>query len=87
MLYFLLHLINHNNVGIFQDLYSFLTQFFKLYPMYQPNDFYVFGESYAGMVTVWTNWQHVLNPNVFCQANGYPQLLAKLMLKIPMPRW
>jgi len=31
-----------------EDLYSFLTQFFTLYPQYQPNDFYVFGESYAG---------------------------------------
>ena len=35
---------------LFQDLYSFLTQFFTLYPQYQPNDFYVFGESYAGKI-------------------------------------
>lgn len=31
-----------------RDLYSLLEQFFQIYPEYQPNDFYVTGESYAG---------------------------------------
>lgn len=28
--------------------YDFLQQFFKAHPQYQKNDFYTFGESYAG---------------------------------------
>jgi len=31
-----------------QNLYNMLQQWFKLFPMYQGNDFYPFGESYAG---------------------------------------
>jgi hypothetical protein len=30
------------------DLYEFMIQFFTLFPEYQANEFYVFGESYAG---------------------------------------
>ena len=44
-----------DNAGLLTDidqcglaLYEFLTQWFTLFPMYQPNDFYIFGESYAG---------------------------------------
>lgn len=29
-------------------MYVFLQEFFQLYPKYQPLDFYLFGESYAG---------------------------------------
>ena len=30
------------------NLYEFLQQWYTLFPSYQPNPFYAFGESYAG---------------------------------------
>jgi len=35
-------------VDVADNLYEFLQQWFTLYPQYQPNPFYPFGESYAG---------------------------------------
>ncbi|KAL8558529.1 hypothetical protein ACOMHN_038853 [Nucella lapillus] len=37
-----------NEVDVARDLYSFLEQFFQIYKEFQPNAFYVTGESYAG---------------------------------------
>ncbi|XP_021047095.1 probable serine carboxypeptidase CPVL isoform X2 [Mus pahari] len=46
-----------------QDLYSALIQFFKLFPEYAKNDFYVTGESYAGKyVPALAYYIHSLNP-------------------------
>ncbi|KAL1768238.1 putative serine carboxypeptidase CPVL isoform X1, partial [Sigmodon hispidus] len=48
---------------IAQDLYSALIQFFKLFPQYAKNDFYVTGESYAGKyVPAIAHYIHSINP-------------------------
>jgi carboxypeptidase C (cathepsin A) len=39
---------NEKTIG--EELYTALSTFlFKLYPQYAKNDFYIFGESYAGL--------------------------------------
>jgi len=37
-----------NETEVAMDLYNALVGFFELHPQYQQNDFYIFGESYAG---------------------------------------
>ena len=37
-----------NQDDVARDLYECLIQFYKLFPQYQPNEFYAFGESYGG---------------------------------------
>jgi vitellogenic carboxypeptidase-like protein len=39
---------NTNEDEVADNLYSFLTQFFAIYPDYAQNEFFVTGESYAG---------------------------------------
>ena len=38
-----------NEEDVARDLYSAITQFFTLFPEYVTRDFYITGESYAGM--------------------------------------
>eukprot|EP00405_Crypthecodinium_cohnii_P016139 CAMPEP_0206448680 /NCGR_PEP_ID=MMETSP0324_2-20121206/17620_1 /ASSEMBLY_ACC=CAM_ASM_000836 /TAXON_ID=2866 /ORGANISM="Crypthecodinium cohnii, Strain Seligo" /LENGTH=634 /DNA_ID=CAMNT_0053917877 /DNA_START=96 /DNA_END=2001 /DNA_ORIENTATION=- len=38
----------HNEAGVAENMFTFLQNFFKTFPQYQSNDFYIFGESYAG---------------------------------------
>ena len=38
-----------NEDDIARDVYSFLVNFYKVFPEYLPYNFFVFGESYAGM--------------------------------------
>ncbi|XP_038711825.1 serine carboxypeptidase-like [Tripterygium wilfordii] len=40
--------IRHNQTSISNDLYDFLQEFFKLYPNFINNDFFITGQSYAG---------------------------------------
>ncbi|CAN1837215.1 Serine carboxypeptidase-like 48 [Linum perenne] len=40
--------IRHNEVGVSNDMYNFLQEFFKGHPKYAANDFFITGESYAG---------------------------------------
>ncbi|XP_061359434.1 serine carboxypeptidase-like [Gastrolobium bilobum] len=40
--------IPHDEVGVSNDLFDFLQAFFKQYPKFAKNDFYITGESYAG---------------------------------------
>ena len=41
-----------------RDLFECLDQWFQLFPEYLENDFYVFGESYAGMEKVKVSCVH-----------------------------
>lgn len=38
----------HNEDGVAANMYRFLQSFYKALPQYQSNDFFIFGESYAG---------------------------------------
>ena len=40
--------LDHDEAQVSADMYDFLQQFFKAHPSYRKNDFYTFGESYAG---------------------------------------
>ncbi|XP_038707189.1 serine carboxypeptidase-like [Tripterygium wilfordii] len=40
--------IRHNQIDISNDLYHFLQEFFKKYPDFINNDFFITGQSYAG---------------------------------------
>ena len=59
-------------VGV--DLYEFLTQFFTLFPEYADNDFYAFGESYAGkyipVISKKIHDENQNNPDVRIQLKG-----------------
>lgn len=39
---------DHDEAGVSNDMYMFLSEFFNKYPQYQSNKFFVFGESYGG---------------------------------------
>jgi len=39
---------DHDEVGVSNDMYDFLQQFFEKHSQFQGNPFYIFGESYAG---------------------------------------
>lgn len=39
---------DHDEAGVSQDMYEFLTEFFGKFDKFQKNKFFIFGESYAG---------------------------------------
>ncbi|GAB6029919.1 hypothetical protein CHUAL_005617 [Chamberlinius hualienensis] len=52
-----------NQDQVAADLYSFLTQFFELFPEYVANEFYLTGESYAGKYIPAIGYKiHIENP-------------------------
>ena len=65
---------DHDEIGVRDDMYHFLTEFFSAHPEYAQNEFYVFGESYGGHYA----------PNVayrVFQGNQENNGLAKINLK------
>eukprot|EP00927_Polykrikos_kofoidii_P069009 TRINITY_DN6439_c0_g1_i1.p1 TRINITY_DN6439_c0_g1~~TRINITY_DN6439_c0_g1_i1.p1 ORF type:complete len:505 (+),score=77.40 TRINITY_DN6439_c0_g1_i1:90-1517(+) len=38
----------HDEVGVSEKMYKFIQEFYKALPQFKSNDFYIFGESYAG---------------------------------------
>ena len=37
--------MDHDETGVANDMYAFLTEFFQAYPQFQSNEFFTFGES------------------------------------------
>ncbi len=48
--------------GVARDLYECLTQFFTIFPEFQENDFFAFGESYAGNIFFFCQNTYNLTP-------------------------
>jgi len=54
----------HNEAGVAQNMFTFLQGFFKQFPQYQQQDFFIFGESYAGHYVpavghrIWQSWKN-----------------------------
>ena len=46
-----------NDMSQSEDLFKAVTMFFAAYPEYLPNDFYLSGESYAGIYLPYLGWQ------------------------------
>ena len=60
----------HSQVEVGRDLYEALTQWFTMFPEFQANDFYAFGESYAGKyVPTISKKIHDENPNAAIKIN------------------
>jgi len=59
-----------NDTLVAEDNHAIIQQFFKGYPEYIDNDFYVFGESYAGIYVPTTVMQIDADPS------GMPKLLG-----------
>jgi cathepsin A (carboxypeptidase C) len=67
---------DHDERGVRDDMYYFVTEFMTAHPEYAANDFYVFGESYGGHYApnvayrIWEGNQHAAE-------NGMPHINLK----------
>ena len=75
--------------SIGEDLYEFLIQWFKLFPQYQGNEFFPFGESYAGTFQPNVNFYTFLSAklldllakSIYLQVNSFPPSPRKFTTK------
>jgi cathepsin A (carboxypeptidase C) len=67
---------DHDERGVRDDMYYFITEFMTAHPEYASNDFYVFGESYGGHYAPNVAFR-IWEGNQNATANGMPHINLK----------
>lgn len=68
---------DHDEKGVRDDMYYFITEFMTSHPEYASNDFYVFGESYGGHYAPNVAYRIWEGNNKEAEANGFPHINLK----------